>query len=263
MASYIDIEIPVLHPSLARIAEMSYRTVANFDPQSIPDLHYYLASQSAAMKANSEVYMQFGDRMAATFPGITLVHPFFAQVAHGYAGLQGPAYEAFTAWKQLQAADLARFTSPRVNEIFADVARHGVSLENVPVLDDGITKWHGNHTAMIEVTRSSLFGLEWGSVDEDKVAELLTWLTDLPLFFDCLGRHTRNFGARLVNELPVEPRIYDFYHHLAAGYLGVADQAEELLLAYRQRNAHDVDRRENPRPREAWADFGNRAMTGS
>jgi hypothetical protein len=259
----IDISVPAgIHPSLVRIAEASYRCTATYRPKSPLDLHVYLESQGAAIKVHADIHRQFGDRLAATFPGVNLVHAFFAQVAHGYTNLQTPAHELFRGWEVLHAADLARFRSPRVNEAYSDVAKHGVTVANVPVIGNG-NRWHYNHTIMTEVTRAQLFGLTWGVTDDDKVRELMTWLDGLGLLFDCLARHTISMGRFLLMNMPVEPRLGDFYAQFARGYIHLADQADELALAYRRRNAADTNRRERPRINEAWFDFSNQEVTAA
>lgn len=259
----INIDIPAgIHPSLGRILETSYKCAATWRPKSPPDLHVYLESQPYALKALSDIHRQFGDRLAATVPGVNLVHAFFAQVAHGYANLQGPAHELFTGWESLHSADLARFRAPRVNEMYSDVAAHGVNVQNVPVIGNGNSnRWHYNHTIMCEVTRSQLMGLQWTAAD--KLGEVMIWMEGLPLFFDCLCRHTLAMGRYLVQNMPVEPRLGDFYRSLGRGYIGLADSADELIRSYRMRNHNDVQRRERPRVDESWFDFSNQAVTTS
>lgn len=259
----INIGIPGgIHPSFGRVLEASYKLAATWKAESPVDLHVYLESQPYIMPVLGGIYSQFGSRMAATFPRFTLVHSFFATVANGLTAQQGAAHALFRGWEELHSADLARFRSPDVNERYSDVARWGVQVPNVPVIGNGF-RWHANHTVMMEVTRTSIGGLQFGGQGDDMVLELLGWLNDMPLFFDCLCRHTLALCRRLIENNPVEVRFADFFLPLARGYLGLAGEAEQLVNAYRNRVDVDVKRRERPRPNEAWFDFSNQHVTAA
>lgn len=258
----IDISVPSVHPVQGRYLAGSVEYVAKFKPLSHPDLYQYLASQPDAMKHTGDMYGQLGARLAATFPGIQLVHSYFAQISHGFNAMSSRAYDVQRGYEALHAADLARFKAPRVNEHYADLRRTGLSMP-VPVLADGQTKMHAYHAVMLEFGRRYIGRWQPGieGVSEDRVRDLMEWLADLPLTMECLGRHMLAFVVHLVERFPIELGLIDYYKQLARGYLDLADQAHTLADRYVHVNAPDVRRRVQPRTNEAWADFSNQAMT--
>jgi hypothetical protein len=258
----VDTAIPSVHPAQAKYLTGSLTYVAKYSPLSPPDLYQYLNSQPDAMRQTGSAYTQLGNRLAATFPGITLVHSYFSQVGNGFAALAGKAVGVKQGFEAEHAEDLARFRAPRVNEHYADVRPLGVQVASVPVLQDGQTRMHAYHVVMLEMARRYITGWYPGveGVSDDRVRDLMEWLADLPLFMDCLGRHQIAFATHLVTHFPIERDMIDYYKSLARGYLDLADQAYELCDKYVHRNAPDVRRRVQPRPNEAWFDFSNQAV---
>jgi hypothetical protein len=246
-----------LHPYHVKILEASREFVAGFEPRSIPDLNRYLESQPDGMRIHGDHYSALADTLAARFPGATLVHAQYHNVATGYTYMSAKAGDLHKGYRQLHRADLARHEQPRVNEHLADVARqaHG---GNIPTIGGGGTM-HENHACMIAATRQYVAGyFPSGASDDDAVADLLWYLDSQGPAFVQLCEDMRFFAGKLVTNYPVDKDVHAYYFELATGYANLADAAAELAGVYRTMNAHDVARREKPRVNEPWADYANK-----
>jgi hypothetical protein len=253
-----------LHPRLSALCEDASMLLGRFDPQSMYDLASFLNSMHDALLEEQKKWKAVGDNLIATFPGFVLAAQFADRMEIGYSHIAQRSQEIFQGFRTLHAADFARFDDPRVNEVYADVARWaGSTTANIRPLSTG-GAMHGSHTLWLTSCDYNLATYNPAdAIEEDRLQDLRWWLHSLSPFMAARARYAIAFTHNLVQGFPIESGVDQVVKQLARGFADLSDFGRELAHGYEARSPHDIKRRDNGGVNEHKRDVGNTATTNS
>ena len=103
------------------------------------------------------------------------------------------------------------------------------------------------HQAVVEVFAMSIGG--WQAPDRDAIGDYEMFFNSWAEMFHQLGGIVHTLAERFISDTPVTT-AGEYMHEVARGFSAMADAGTDLYGAWRDGNAADIDRVENPRPNE-------------